>query len=124
MATKLQVFFDESCGICQQVVSYLSRLCRSDLVEFHAASELDTFTTNRDLLDSRYLDMVGLAENASFRGYETYVQIASRFRYVPQLSVLMALPGVRHVGELIYRRVSRSRTCKVAPPQDRMPGTP
>jgi predicted DCC family thiol-disulfide oxidoreductase YuxK len=112
----LLVFFDEHCRFCRRVAGLLATLGSPNHVRFLPARNLDAYTRDETLLSTRYLDMVSLGGSDSYRGYETYVQIAARIRVLRVASWFLGRGWVRRFGERVYQHVARSRSCVVRPP--------
>ena len=109
---KLEVFFDESCGICKRVMKLLSVFNYRGQCCFLFAEQMQ-YHSHPEVMKNRYFDLYSFDGNQFFSGYDTYMQIFKRSLLLMPVYYLMKLSIVRRIGERIYRKVADSRSCKV-----------
>lgn len=106
----LTIYFDESCGICRKIKSFLMAIDFFNTCRYSYAGNMD-FDEAGDPMKNRYFDLYSYDGQDFYAGYETYLQITKRIFMLWPLHLIMRMPFVRPVGEKIYARVARSRTC-------------
>lgn len=107
----LIVFYDETCRFCQRAIALLTKISPSHAVLYKPAQAMEQFTHHETALKNRYRDIYSILEETTFKGYDTYLEIAKRTPLLWPLSVFMKWPIVRFFGEKFYRHLADTRTC-------------
>lgn len=117
-ATGLAIYYDGDCGFCKKIVLVIRKvlfLSPSTITET-ASSENGALT----LLQEKNSWVVRNTAGQEFFGFRALSEV---FRYSPVffwLAYPMQLPGVRNIGEWIYRKVAQSRL-QICLPEDISP---
>ena len=113
MKNTLTIYFDEGCGICKKVRSFLSFFDFQKKCNFSFAKDMN-FEKDSEAMQNRYYDMYSYDGIKIYSGYDSYMQIFRRL-IVPfyPIYLLMKLKIVRKIGEHYYRKVADSRACKI-----------
>jgi predicted DCC family thiol-disulfide oxidoreductase YuxK len=117
--SKLHVIYDGGCGVCRTAIACVKGLDwsrRLELVDLHRTEEVRALGVPLDEAAClRDLHAVS-AKRRVIAGYDAYRAIAARLPLACWFAPIMALPGVRHIGRRIYRRVADHRvsgTCAI-----------
>ena len=113
MKDTLTIYFDEGCGICKRVRSFLSFFDFQNKCNFSFAKDMNLDEAS-EAMQNRYYDMYSYDGIKIYSGYDSYMQIFRRL-IVPfyPIYLLMKLKMVRKIGEHYYRKVADSRACKI-----------
>jgi predicted DCC family thiol-disulfide oxidoreductase YuxK len=109
---KLNVYFDESCGICGKIARIITFLDFRDLIECSFAEDLANVPED-NVRERRYIDLFSFDGNEYISGYNTYLEITKRLPLMFLLHLVMKISLVRILGEKIYRKVADNRSCKI-----------
>lgn len=109
---KLIIYFDEGCGICKRVSSFL-KFFNNGSCEFKFAKDMN-FDKDSIEMKSKYYDLYSYDGEQFFKGYATYLEIFKRLK-VPfyPLFLFMKIRVIRKIGEKTYRNIADKRTCDV-----------
>jgi predicted DCC family thiol-disulfide oxidoreductase YuxK len=108
----LVVLFDGGCPVCRRTIRTLQRLDWLDRLQFANAMDADVRArvapalTAEDVMQQMYV-VDGHGRLAG--GYDAQLRIGRRVPALWILSVLGALPGVRHIGTRVYRYIAANR---------------
>ena len=109
---KLNVYFDESCGICKKISKIISYLDFKNKIECRFAEELED-NSDETIRNNRYYDLFSFDGKKYFTGYDTYLEIVKRIPLIFQLYFFMKFKIIRIIGEKYYRRIADKRKCKI-----------
>ena len=109
---KLNVYFDESCGICRKISKIIFYLDWKNKIDCRFAEELEN-NPDETIRNNRYYDLFSFDGKVYFTGYETYLEIVKRIPLIFPLYFLMKFKIIRSVGEKYYRNVADKRKCKI-----------
>ena len=108
----LTVFFDEDCPLCNRTVIFINHFDIFNCIAFkglqtHAGSrlELKAIETDQWLHDLYAVDKKGRIHS----GFDTYVQVLAKMRYLIVISWIMRCPGIYHLSARMYRKVADNR---------------
>ena len=102
---RLQVLYDGHCGLCQRSVRILQGLDILEQLEW-----VDFRTTHVDVDTSRLEhEMAVVARGRVYFGFSAYRVIAWRIPLFWPVAPLLYVPGVRPVGDDVYRRIAKRR---------------
>ena len=109
---KLVIYFDEGCGICKKVRSFLN-FFNNGSCEFKFAKDMN-FAKDTEEMKLKYYDLYSYDCELFFKGYATYLEIFKRLKipFYP-LFVIMKIKIIRNIGEKIYRNIADKRTCDI-----------
>lgn len=109
---KLTIFFDEGCGICKKISSFLN-FFNNGSCEFKFAKDMN-FDEETDEMKLRYYDLYSYDGEKFFKGYDTYLEIFKRIKtpFHP-LFLFMKIKIIRKIGQKIYRKIADQRTCDI-----------
>lgn len=109
---KLHIYFDEGCGICKKVRSFLS-FFNNGSCEFKFAKDMN-FDENSIEMKSKYYDLYSYDGEQFYKGYDTYLEIFKRLK-VPfyPIFLFMKIKLIKEIGEKIYRSIADKRTCNI-----------
>ena len=103
--TRAQVLYDGDCGLCQRTV----RILRAVDV-FNGFEWVDFRKTRVDVDASRLEDeMAAVFGGRTYFGFSAYRAMSWRLPIFWPLLPLLYLPGVRPIGDAVYRRVAQRR---------------
>ena len=108
----ITVYIDESCGACKKVKKILKPLVIKNKVVFKFAEDMD-FNPDSEAMINRYTDLFSYDGEKFYKGYDTYTQISRRSYVMFPLFLFMKIPFVKLLGNKIYQKISKSRTCKI-----------
>jgi predicted DCC family thiol-disulfide oxidoreductase YuxK len=108
----LIVLFDGGCPVCRRSVRTLRALDWLDRLQFGNA--MDPATRGRvapDLTEADVMREMFVIDAAGRRypGYDAYLQIASVVPVLWPFRILGALPGIRQIGQAVYRVIAANR---------------
>lgn len=109
---KLNVYFDESCGICGKMARIITLLDFRHMIVCSFAEDLAN-EPEKEVRERRYTDLFSFDGNKYFSGYDTYLEITKRLPIMFLLHLVMKISFVRILGEKIYRKVADNRSCKI-----------
>jgi predicted DCC family thiol-disulfide oxidoreductase YuxK len=102
---RVEVLYDGHCGLCQRSVRILQGLDLLEQLEW-----VDFRTTNVDVDTSRLEhEMAVVARGRVYFGFSAYRVIAWRIPWFWPVAPLLYVPGVRPVGDAVYRRLAERR---------------
>jgi predicted DCC family thiol-disulfide oxidoreductase YuxK len=118
--TPVRVLYDGDCGLCQRSVRILRKLDNLDQLEW------TDFRTEQVEVDPSRLEheMAAITGGHVYFGFSAYRALAWRVPAFWPLLPFLYLPGVRYVGDAVYRRVAARRhgICSVEPVSPRTAG--
>ncbi len=110
--SRLTVFYDEQCPLCNRTVITVKHFDLLRAIEFkglqtHARRypELRVLSDERLLQDLYALDRAGRL----YFGLDTYIQILFKMRYTAAFGLLLKAPGIYHLARKTYRRLADTR---------------
>jgi predicted DCC family thiol-disulfide oxidoreductase YuxK len=103
--TPVQVFYDGDCGLCQRTARILQRLDvlgQLDWVDFRTAKvDIDPARLEHE--------MASRSGGRTYFGFSAYRALSWRLPIFWPLLPLLYLPGVRPIGDAVYRRIAARR---------------
>ena len=113
---KLIFYFDQECSFCLKTVKVLKVFDFFSNIEFIGIQSLDDkdaeligFETNEMLIDIYSIDKHG----NTYKGIYTYRKCFSYIPFLYPFAILLKIPGIFHLGDMIYKRISSKRHCRV-----------
>lgn len=110
MTQPIVVYYDGDCGLCRRTASVFRRL---DLlrqlcwIDFRRSAEAD--------VEHFEHEMAAVVSGRTYFGFSAYRAMSWRLPIFWPLLPFLYLPGVRHIGDAVYRHVAANRdtTCAV-----------
>jgi predicted DCC family thiol-disulfide oxidoreductase YuxK len=107
------VLYDDECGFCRRSVAHLRRLDWRHKLHFQSARDGEHLTAGAAPLDQQRLleemHVVTPDRTRAHAGFEALRWIAWRLPLTMPLAPLLYVPGVRWLGDKVYRWVARNR---------------
>ncbi|MFP9190324.1 thiol-disulfide oxidoreductase DCC family protein [Natrialbaceae archaeon A-CW1-1] len=105
----VQVVYDERCYFCARSLYPFKHLDVNDSVQFYSQSDVPRELIDRDDVDLEK-ELYLFRDGEAYGGYEAFRQLFAQFRVFLPLTLLMALPPVRMVGNRVYAYIARNRS--------------
>lgn len=105
----VQLVYDERCYFCARALYLFKHLDVNDSVQFYSQSDVPPDLVDRDDVDLD-AEMYLFRDGEAFGGYEAFRQLFEQFRIFAPITLAMALPPVRAVGNRVYAYVARNRS--------------
>ena len=109
---KLEVYFDKNCSLCRKVASFLSFLDFSKKLLFIPLQEVSLKEVAKEELE-KDLHVKDQESGRIYRAVEAYREIFFRIAFLYPLGVLLRVKPIYLLGEWIYKKISRNRTCSL-----------
>jgi predicted DCC family thiol-disulfide oxidoreductase YuxK len=117
---EVTLVYDERCYFCARSLYLFKHLDINGSVQFYSQSDVPRELVDRDDVDLDE-EMYLFRDGTAYGGYEAFRQLFKQFRIFAPVTLLMALPPVRAVGNRIYAYVARNRSrhfvCSFEPDQ-------
>jgi len=109
---KLQVFIDSECPLCVRTKIAVSH--------FNSQNNIAFKTVQFDAKENQYLkdfdqdillnDIHAVSQSGNvYSGVDTYIQILSKIWYFKPISLILRLPGIKHIAKNIYAYIAKNR---------------
>ncbi|MFP8955178.1 DCC1-like thiol-disulfide oxidoreductase family protein [Natrialbaceae archaeon A-CW3] len=105
----VQVVYDERCYFCARSLYPFKHLDVNDSVQFYSQSDVPRELIDRDDVDLES-ELYLFRDGEAYGGYEAFRQLFAQFWVFLPLTLLMALPPVRVVGDRVYAYIARNRS--------------
>lgn len=109
----LVVFYDQQCPLCNRTVIIVEHFDIFRAIKFKGLQtyarqyrELAAIPEEELLTDLYALDQ----EGQLYSGFDTYIQILLKMKYLALLGFLLKIPGIYQIGSRVYRKVADQRT--------------
>jgi predicted DCC family thiol-disulfide oxidoreductase YuxK len=114
MTRPVEVLYDGDCGLCQRTVRIFRRL---DILK--QLTWID-FRRTRVNVDPGRLEheMAAIVDGRTYFGFSAYRAMSWRLPIFWPLLPFLYVPGVRHIGDAIYRYVADNRDTSCLVPRD------
>lgn len=104
-------YYDNECPLCNRTKITIEHfdIQKSILfktVQFDSENQplLESFSKD-ELLDNIY----SVKNNKVYKGIDTYIQVLDSIFYTKPLSWILRLPGIYHIGKLVYNYIAQNR---------------
>ena len=109
---RLAVLYDGHCGMCMRWVAVMNALDWARRLDARSLRDAASVATRFPSLDPRELERdlhVVDARGGVRRGYSAYRWIAWRLPLLAPLAFLLYVPGIKRLGDRVYRRIADGR---------------
>jgi predicted DCC family thiol-disulfide oxidoreductase YuxK len=109
----LTVFYDQECPLCQRTAIIVHHFDVLGAIDFKGLQENARHYPALDAIPEQTLltDIYALDRNKRlYAGVDTYIRILLAMRTTAPAGAILALPGIRHLARLCYRRIADKRT--------------
>ncbi|KDE57950.1 hypothetical protein EL22_08450 [Halostagnicola sp. A56] len=104
----VQLVYDERCYFCARSLYFFKHLDINDSVTFYTQSDAPSELVDRDEVDLEK-EMYLFRDGEAHGGYDAFRHLFKQFRIFAPITLLMAFPPVRMVGERIYEYIADNR---------------
>ncbi|NGM63433.1 DUF393 domain-containing protein [Sphingobacterium sp. SGG-5] len=109
---KITFYYDGECPLCNRTKILIQHFDIWKKVEFKT---VQSYAEQNPLLESisyeTLLDNIySIKKGKIYKGLDTYIQVLASMGYTKPLSWLLRVPGIYHVGKMVYRFVADNRT--------------
>ena len=115
---KAIVLYDGNCSLCRRTIKTIAFLDVFGQLIFINVLSNDAAEVMGELnfkLEDLLIDMHIVEGKNFWKGYQAYQRISRRIPALWILVPFLYFSPVRYVGQMIYRRVADSRTCRLEP---------
>lgn len=114
MTQPIRVYYDGDCGLCRRTATVLGRL---DVLK---QLRWINFRTTRGEVDPERLEreMAAVVHGRTYFGFSAYRAMSWRLPLFWPVLPFLYVPGVRYVGDAVYRYVADRRTTTCPVPTD------
>ncbi|PIT98066.1 MAG: hypothetical protein COT71_02560 [Candidatus Andersenbacteria bacterium CG10_big_fil_rev_8_21_14_0_10_54_11] len=118
-AAPAAIYYDNDCGLCQRFVDQLRRLLSLPLGTVIAPA---ADNPAMQLIMTQKNSWVVVAENRAYTGFAAFCRVLNASPWAWMFGRILAAPGLRALGEVIYRLAARSRhmVCVMPSPPHRL----
>lgn len=116
---KLEVYFDDSCNLCDRTIKFISIVDLGNKVKFYPISEnekrLEGISVSKVEAER---DLIAYSENKVYKGYHFYLLLTRKILVLLPLFPIIYFGKITQIGESIYKYIAKNRirifgVCKI-----------
>lgn len=121
----ITVFYDGKCGLCAKEIQHYRQISPEGIFDWQDITQSDTDLKKEGITLSQGLKFLHARDdNGQMHvGVDAFILIWQNLRYWKGLAMLVALPGIKHMAQALYKhfakwRFGRLDHCQLAASQE------
>lgn len=108
----LTVYFDEQCPLCNRTRITFQHFDFKNKIDWQGLSQATSDSRMDGVSNSALLTTMHSVNSKGkiFTGVNTYLQIAKRIPLLLPFSLMLSIPGIKHLAQFVYGKVATNRT--------------